>query len=196
MMKSGKNDSIFDVSSDFYLNGPKELTSHLTILIRLFLSHGFVPEVILLCTLLPIVKDNLADITKSSNYRAIAGCCLVLKIIDSVILILEGDKLNFDSLQFAYQPKASTTMCSWTATAVIDHFIRRGASVYSAAIDMSKAFDMVKWSKLFGILLKRNVDSIFLRLLLYIYCHQKCSVTWSGSQSDWFDVKNGVRQVV
>ena len=181
MLKAGKSDSVFDVSSDFYLNGPSELASHLATLIRLFLSHGFIPEVVLLCTLLPLVKDNLGDITNSSNYRAIAGGCLLLKIIDLVVLILEGDKLNFDVLQFAYQPKASTTMCSWTATAVIENFTRRGASVYSAAMDMSKAFDMVKWSKLFQTLQKRNLEPIFLRLLMFIYCHQKCAVKWAGA---------------
>ena len=58
MMISGKNDSILDVSSDFKLNGPRELASHITILIGLFPFHGFDPEIILLCTLLPIVKDS------------------------------------------------------------------------------------------------------------------------------------------
>ena len=61
-------------------------------------------------------------------------------------------------------------------------------------MDMLKAFDRVQWSKLFGTLIKRKVEPIFLRLLLFIYCHQKCSVKWSSSQSDWFDVNNGVRQ--
>ena len=59
-------------------------------------------------------------------------------------------------------------------------------------MDMSKAFDLVKWSKLFEILLKRNLDPLFLRLL--IYCNQKCTVKWSGAKSSWFSVKNGVRQ--
>ena len=194
MMKPNKSDSVYDASSDMYLNGPPELTTHMTNLIRLFLVHGFVPQIVLLCTLLPLVKDGLGDITKSDNYRAIAGGCLVLKIVDLVVLILEGDKLDFDCLQFAYQSKSSTAMCTWTATAVIDHFSRRGGQIYSAAMDMSKAFDLVKWSKLFEILLKRKVDPIFLRLLMYIYYNQQCTVKWSGAQSSWFNVKNGVRQ--
>ena len=66
------------------------------------------------------MKDNLGDVTSSSNYRAIAGGCLILKIIDLVVLILEADKLGFDCLQFAYQEKSSTTMCTWTATPIID----------------------------------------------------------------------------
>ena len=74
MLKSNKSDSVFDVTSDFYLNSPPELIPHLTNLIRLFLAHGYVPQIVLLCTLLPLVKDGFGDITKSDNYRAIVWC--------------------------------------------------------------------------------------------------------------------------
>ena len=94
------------------VNGPPALVSHLATLIKLFLSHGSVPHFLLLCTLMPLVKDNLADITASENYRAISGGSLLLKLLDIVILLLEGDKLGFDQMQFAYQRKSSTTMCS------------------------------------------------------------------------------------
>ena len=67
----------------------------------MYLAHGSVPFIILLCTLLPLVKDNLGDSTSSDNYRAIAGGCLLLKLIDLVVLMLEGDKLSFDEMQFA-----------------------------------------------------------------------------------------------
>ena len=57
-----------------------------------------------------------------------------------------------------------------------------------------KAFDMVEWSNLFQDLKKRNVGCIFLRLIMFIYCHQKCEVKWSGARSFEFSVNNGVRQ--
>ena len=53
-------------------------------------------------------------------------------------------KLDFDAMQFAYQVKSSTTMCTWTVTSVIDHFLTRGSDVFGAAMGMSKAFDMVE----------------------------------------------------
>ena len=61
-------------------------------LIKSFISHGSVPHFVLLCTLLPLVKDNLGDITSSTKYRAIASGNLLLKLLDIVILLLEGDK--------------------------------------------------------------------------------------------------------
>ena len=137
---------------------------------------------------------QVGDITSSNNYRAIAGGCLLLKLIDLVILILEGDELSFDAMQFAYQAKANTTMCTWTVTSVVEHFINRGTTVFGAAMDMSKAFDMVQWSSLFNDLLEHNVDCLFLRLIMFIYSNQQCDVRWSDQHSDCFSVTNGVRQ--
>ena len=76
------------------------LVCHLTLLFKSFISHGVVPYFILLCTLLPLVKDNLGDIISSDNYRAIASGNLLLKLFDIVILLLEGDKLGYDQPQF------------------------------------------------------------------------------------------------
>ena len=86
----------------------------------------------------------------------------------------------------------STTVCSWTATAVIDHFNRNGSAVFGAAMDMSKAFDMVEWSELFSTLIKKGVSHIILRLMLYIYESQCCVLNWAGAYSDSFKVSNGV----
>ena len=66
--------------------------------------------------------------------------------------------------------------------------------MYCAAMDMSKAFDMVEWSELFQTLIDRGVNKLFLRLILYIYKNQLCNVNWCGEQSSNFNVSNGVRQ--
>ena len=85
-------------------------------------------------------------------------------------------------------------MCSWTVTAVVEHFNRSCSAVYGAAMDMSKAFDLVEWSELFLTLVERGVDPIFLRLIMFIYTNQKCDVKWGSEHSERFSVSNGVRQ--
>ena len=114
--------------------------------------------------------------------------------MDLVILLLEGDKLGCDSLQFGFQAKSGTVMCTWTASAVIDFFNKKGSAVYGCAMDLSKAFDMVDWKELFRILERRKVDPVFLRVLLYIYRYQQCDVKWNNSLSYGFPIRNGVRQ--
>ena len=193
-MKGNKADALFEMQSDCLINGPPQLVTHLTNILKTFVIHGSIPFFILVCTLLPLVKDNLGDITSSDNYRAIASGSLLLKLLDLVILLLEGEKLECDPLQFGFQAKSGTVMCMWTATAVIDFFNKKGSTVYGCAMDLSKAFDMVEWKELFGSLQQRGVDSIFLRVLLFMYRNQQCDVKWNSSYSHRFPVKNGVRQ--
>ena len=59
MMKSSKRDAQFDLQSDCFIKGPPELVYHLTKLLKSFIIHGTVPNILLLCTLIPLVKDNL-----------------------------------------------------------------------------------------------------------------------------------------
>ena len=125
---------------------PPALIQHLANLVKSFVIHGTVPAFLLLCTLLPLVKDNLGDSTSSQNYRAIASGSLVLKLIDIVILLLEGEKLACDKLQFGFQPDSGTVMCSWAASSVIDYFNSKGRAVCGCAMDLSKAFDMMDCS--------------------------------------------------
>ena len=119
---------------------------------------------------------------------------LLLKLFDWVLLLLESDKLSTDELQFGFQKMASTTMCSWTLSTVVEYFNNRGRDVYGAACDISKAFDVCSWLFLFQDLLERGVAPIFLRLLLFIYREQRCDVKWNDKFSTRFPVTNGCRQ--
>ena len=67
-------------------------------------------------------------------------------------------------------------MCTWTVTSIIDYYNRNGRPVYACAMDMSKAFDMVEWVKLFATLRDKKIHPIFLRLLLTIYRNQQVSI--------------------
>ena len=176
------------------INGPDILHKHLANLFRIFLIHGQVALILLLCSLIPIVKDNLCHITSSDNYRAIAKSSLILKLFDWVMLLSQGEKLSSDQLQFGYQKLSSTVMCTWAASSVVSHFNRAGSDVFGALLDCSKAFDMVEWVTLFKDLIKRKVSSVFLRVLLFIYSEQTCDVQWNGKMSFKFGVRNGVRQ--
>ena len=193
-IKAGKSDAMLNVQSDCLTNGPESLIVHLTNLLKTFLVHGRVPYFVLICTLLPLVKDNLSDITTSDNYRAIASGSLLLKLLDMVVMNLEGEKLKCDLLQFGFQSESSTTMCTWTATTVIEHYNQRGTPVYACAMDLSKAFDFVEWVSLFRILVSKAISPVFLRVLLFIYRNQTCNVKWNSAFSYMFKISNGVRQ--
>lgn len=193
-LKSNKSDPVFSFNSDCLLNSCEELVAHVTVLFKWFLRTGKIPAFLLLCTIIPIVKDNLGDITSKDNYRAIAIGSLMLKWFDWLIIILEGDKLTTDELQFGFQAQSSTSMCTWAIKSVVEYYNRHGRPVFACSMDLSKAFDLVSWAKLFPELLDRGVSPLVLRCLVNIYINQRCNVKWGSIKSHSFNIKNGVRQ--
>ena len=188
-----KSDNNFMWKSDAIIYGGDLLTDYLTLLFHSFLLHGYVPSSLLSCSLKPIIKDKLGDKFSSANYRAIGISCLFLKLLDLVILIIFGNELKPSELQFGFQKNNSTTMCTWVVSETVNYFNNRDTPVFSCFLDMSKAFDLVHFHKLF-LKLQGRISPMFLRLLAYIYMRQVCKVNWNGEFSNIFNVYNGVRQ--
>ena len=167
------------------------LCEHLALVFKMFLVHGHVSSMIMVSTIIPLIKDKLGDANASNNYRSIALSSLVLKIFDWVVLLLFDKNLSTDELQFGYQEKTSTTMCTWLAVEVIDHYMRHGSEVFVGVMDMTKAFDNVKQSLLFQKLIYRKVPAVYLRLILKMHLQQRACVSWNRQISDMFADSNG-----
>ena len=130
------------------------------------LSHGYIPEQLLECALILIIKSEQKADDDSSNYRCIALSSLFLKIFYWVVLILCEAELKCDENQFGFQSKSSTTMCTWTVIEVINWFTSRGTPVYACLLDYRKAFDLVNHVKMFENLINRKVNPIIIRLMV------------------------------
>ena len=177
-LNNNKSDPTYSFSSDCIKNSPDSLYEHLSHVLKSFLIHGHVTIFLLLATLVPLIKDKLGSISSSKNYRSIAMSSLILKLLDWIILLLFGDSLGVDELQFAYQPGASTTMCTWTAVETIIYFLRKGSEVFTCLMDMTKAFDLVRHSAMFKKLIAAGLSLIFVRLLIFIYVNQFANVSF------------------
>ena len=193
-LKNDKTDPVYQFNSQCLKFSPDILHQHLCTLFQTFLTHGHISTIVMISTIIPLVKDNLGDITSSSNYRSIALSSLILKIFDWVLLLLFEKELFTDELQFGFQDKTSTTMCTWLAIETIDYYMRNGSEVFVGVMDMTKAFDKVKQSTLFWKLIKRGISLVFLRLLVDMYSKQMGCVTWNGKNSNTFSIRNGVKQ--
>jgi hypothetical protein len=192
-MKSGKRegDSLF--SSDCIINAPDTLHVHLSMLISALFNHGFVMDELTVSTIVPILKQRL-DACNSSNYRSIALCPIIGKLIDLVLLHKLADKLVTSDLQFGFKKGHSTTMCTQLLKETVAYYTSNNSSVYCVMLDASKAFDRVSYAKLFIKLLNRNISPIVIRLLMALYCNQSYCVKWNHIASAPFPVLNGVRQ--
>ena len=101
----------------------------------------------------------------------------------------EKIKIVIFRLQFDFKAKSSTVLCTTMVNETIQYYIQNvGQAVYLHVLllDASKAFDKVSYEKLFTFLLARNVCPKIVKLLYYMYTHQKCHVRWKNEQSDFF----------
>ena len=193
-LKSNKNDPIFDFNSDCLKYAPLIVFEHLTCLIKRFLAHAHVSNILLLATLIPIPRDKLGDLSSSNNYKSIAISSLILKIFDWIIILLFEESLGLDDLQFSYQKICSTIICTWMVIEGISYFIRNGSEVFTCTMDMTKAFDIVRHSVLFGKTKNQKFSAIFTRLLIRMYTLQYANVCWNGKRSHHFKMNNDVKQ--
>ena len=188
-----KSDSQYDFKSDAFKVGVYILAEPFSDVLKAYLIHGHIPYIYLACSLIPIVKNTKESKLSSSNYRLIAITSLFLKLFDSILLDLCVVELKVSSMQLGFQKGCSTTMATWLMTETINYFTNRGGPVYLCLLDLTKAFDHVKFSTLFHILGKK-IPAILLRFVYFSYKNQNCRVMWSGVPSEQFSVNNGVRQ--
>ena len=136
----------------------------------------------------------MAKIISGVSKIGIAISALILKDFANCILLLFGSLLSNDDLQFGFQRGWSTVQCTWAVQETVSYYLRNNSEVFCCLLDFSKAFDKVNFGSLFQKLLDRNFPAIFLRLIIYIYNHQSCFISWNSTESSPFKVKNGVRQ--
>ena len=68
---------------------------------------------------------------------------------------------GFCDLQFGFNAKQFTAMCSMVLKEVISYYVNNGSSVFCVFLDATKAFDRVQYSSFFHKLLDRNIDPLF-----------------------------------
>ena len=189
-----KKDPDVAIISDYLINAPNSVYEHLATLLRSYLTHGYISSILAISTIIPLIKDKLGNDSDSNNYRSIALSSVILKLFDWVLLLTYQKNFQLDKLQFSYQQNCSTTMCTWMVIETMDYFLRNGSDIYVCVMDMTKAFDNVRHSTLFRKLLKRDLPSIVVRFLVYLYEIQIAKVKWNEEYSKTFRIINGVKQ--
>ena len=100
------------------------------------------------------------DPAQSGNYRAIASSSLLLKLFERCVILLWGDQLQTDTLQFGFKKKCSTGQATWLAQEFLQHYLRQGSKPGAVVLDCTKAFNLAKFSILFKRLLARGMIPI------------------------------------
>ena len=156
--------------------------------------HGHQAAIVLKATIISIPKDYSKSLCNDSNYRGIALCSSIAKLLDIIVMTRNENALALSDMQCAFKAKHSTATCTYVVKEVAQYYINGGSDVYACFLDATKAFDRVQFSRLFEVLIDRRVHPIDLRLLLDLYKRQSCRTRWKGGTSPYFSVGNGIRQ--
>ena len=193
-IKSGKTDVDADITTDCLKKAPYELSVHISNFLKSCLIHGYIPDKLLICAIILLVKSSQKSDQDSGNYRGIALSSLFLIFFDWVVLILFNQELVCDENQFGFESESSTVMCTWAVIEVINYFTSRGTPIYVCLLDYRKAFDLVNHVKMFQNLIDRNINPVVVRLMITMYLVQRCYIRWGQARSYSFEVTNGTRQ--
>ena len=163
-------------------------------LINVMLMHGYMPDDMLASVLVSIPKDPRGSLTNSANYRAIALYSSMGKIVDMLISDRYSNQLTTSNAQFAFKKCHSTSMCTALVKEVVSYYNGRNTNVYACLLDATKAFDCVRYDKLFELLLKKDIPGTVIRLLLDSYTRQYAYMRWNNCVSTAVKMENGVKQ--
>ena len=98
--------------SDHFIHSSHKLKVLISMLIQSMFIHGYTPDKLLESVLISIQKDSRGDLCCSDNYRGIALCSALCKVIDIVIIDRHSEQLFTNELQFAFKPDHSTNICT------------------------------------------------------------------------------------
>ena len=193
-LKSNKKDGSTGHNSNHIIHGTSLLFEMLSKLLSSMLLHGYAPPDLRLSVIIPIVKNKHKSVNKSTNYRGIALSSIIAKLMDIIIMEKESSVIQSSDFQFGFKEKSSTTQCTFVMNEVIQYYMNNAGTVYAAHLDASKAFDSVKFDKLFELLIERKMCPLTARFLAFVYMNQSCCLKWGSSVSRCFSARNGVKQ--
>ena len=73
---------------------------HLKLLFSMMFVHGYVPDEFGVGVVVPVVKDQCADLCSADNYRPVTLSPVVSKVFEHCVLQKYGDMLYSDNMQF------------------------------------------------------------------------------------------------
>jgi hypothetical protein len=194
-MKRGKSPGHDSLSIEHLQNAGVHLPRVLALLFTVCVGHSYLPDDMMRTVIVPIVKNRTGDNADIKNYRPISLATIVAKVLDSVLDKELGKHLTLHDAQFGFRPGLSTE----TAVLCLKHTVRyysdRETPVYACFLDLSKAFDLVRYEKLWQKMYEdTSLPSELTEVLRYWYGHQKNVVRWADSFSDSYRLECGVRQ--
>jgi len=107
---------------------------------------------------------------------------------------MQWDVITTDPLQFSFKKNITCADVISTLKSAVKYFTDNGSSVYTASLDIRKAFDTVNYFKMYESLLSAGIPVVIVDVLCEWYGKLCFAVTWNNAISTQFIVGSRVRQ--
>ncbi|PKU67715.1 Putative ribonuclease H protein [Dendrobium catenatum] len=163
--------------------------------IKSFFTKSYMPNGVKATAIAIIPKHSNA--VNISDYRPIALCNVVYKIIAKVITVRLKPVMNFivKDNQAGFLKSRVSTDNILLASDILYHSGKRGkGNIFCAKLDIKKAFDSVSREFLIARLIQKDFPSHFVSWVKACICDVNFSVLLSGALEGYFPSAAGLRQ--
>ena len=142
----------------------------------------------------PILKDNSLGKTQSGNYRPIMNSSNFLKIFESCLGPIIDRYIVLNKRQFGFRAKTSCLSAHIILKEIIKKYNSENSNVYSAMVDISKAFDKVNHSILINTLQSLSLPISVSNTIKNMFDNTYANVCVNGIYTSEWRIRNGTRQ--
>lgn len=193
-MKRGKSPGHEGLSVEHLQHGGVHLYRVLAMFYTFCIRHSYLPSDLMKTVVVPIVKNMSADVSDRKNYRPISLATIIAKVFDGLLDRKLDCIVTLQDTQFGFREGLSTESAILSLKHTVDYYVNRKTPVYACFLDLSKAFDLVSYSKLWSKLRLAGVPPELVSILSYWYSKQLNMVRWGNVYSDEYSLECGVRQ--
>ncbi|PKU72704.1 Putative ribonuclease H protein [Dendrobium catenatum] len=163
--------------------------------IKSFFTKCYMPNGVKATALAIIPKHSSA--ANISDYRSIALCNVVYKIIAKIIALRLKPVMNIivKDNQAGFLKYRVSTDNILLASDILYHAGKRGnGNIFCAKLDIKKAFDSVSREFIIARLIQKNFPSCFVNWVKACICDVNFSILISGAIEGYFSTASGLRQ--
>ena len=166
----------------------------LTRLANRIYDSGDVPEKMRESVLIALPKKPGA--VQCEKHRTICLASQIGKVILRVIRKRMNGKIEerLDEKQYGFRKGKGTRNAIFILRMIIERSLEMQKDVYLCYIDFAKAFDRVKHEDMMEMLGEIGIDGKDKRMIMNLYWNQKATVQIGEEQTEWVEIKRGVRQ--
>ncbi|KAJ8736642.1 hypothetical protein PYW08_007298 [Mythimna loreyi] len=193
-MTRGKSPGHDGISIEHLRHAGVHLPRVLAMFFTFCLRHSYVPDECTKAVVVPVIKNKTGDPSDSSNYRPISLATTIAKVLDSMLDQQLCKHLKISDAQFGFRAGLSTETAILCLKHTVRYYTDRRTPVYGCFLDLSRAFDLVSYDRLWEKLRSTSLPEEIISVFDYWYSNQVNVVRWANVLSDEYRLECGVRQ--